>query len=70
MITIQELHAYKKLADKGIVPSFVCPVDVYHEEIFPWIDENDEPCLWCVFCNSKVHLGENKENYIRELLGQ
>lgn len=70
MITIQELHAYKKLSDNGIVPTLVCPVDVLHTEIFPWIDEDNSVCLWCIFCNSKVYLGDNKENYIKELLGR
>ena len=70
MITIQELHRYKKLSDNGIVPALVCPVDVLHTEIFPWIDEEDNVCLWCIFCNSKVYLGDNRENYIRELLAQ
>jgi hypothetical protein len=70
MITIQELHRYKKLSDNGIVPVLVCPVDVLHTEIFPWIDEEDNVCLWCIFCNSKVYLGDNRENYIKELLGQ
>lgn len=70
MITIQELHAYKKMSDSGLVPSLVCPVDVLHTEIFPWLDESDEVCLWCIFCNSKVYLGSDKEDYIKELLGQ
>ena len=70
MITIQELHAYKNLAEKNLVPALVCPVDVFHTEIFPWIDEEDKVCLWCIFCNSKVYLGENREIYIKELLGR
>jgi len=70
MITIKELHAYKKLADDGFVPSLVCPIDSYHTEIFPWIDENDEVCLWCIFCNSKVYLGTERQEYIKGLLGQ
>ena len=70
MITIQELHAYKKLSDAGVVPSFVCPADTLHDEIFPWIDEDDKVCLWCVYCNSKVYLGSDREEYIKELLGR
>lgn len=70
MITIQELHAYKNLSEQGLVPSLVCPIDVLHNEIFPWIDEDEKVCLWCVFCNSKVYLGDERENYIKELLGQ
>jgi hypothetical protein len=68
MITIQELHAYKKLSELGLVPSLVCPVDVFHTEVFPWIDEEDKICLWCIFCNAKVYLGEFKEDYIKGLL--
>lgn len=68
MLTIQELHAYKKLADKGIVPAFVCPIDSLHTEIFPWEDESNNIMLWCIFCNSKVHLGDEKVEYIKSLL--
>lgn len=70
MITIQELHAYKKLSDTGLVPSLVCPIDILHTEIFPWIDEGEKVCLWCIFCNSKVYLGADREEYIKELLGR
>jgi hypothetical protein len=70
MITIQELHAYKKLSDSGLAPTLVCPVDVLHTEIFPWIDEDNNICLWCVFCNSKVYLGQDRENYFKALLGR
>lgn len=70
MITIQELHAYKNLANKGFLPQLVCPIDEYHQDILPWVDENDQVCLWCIFCNSKVYLGSNIENYIKELLHQ
>ena len=70
MITIQELHAYKNLSEQGLVPLLVCPIDVLHDEIFPWIDEDEKVCLWCVFCNSKVYLGDERENYIKGLLGR
>lgn len=68
MITIQQLHAYKKLSDAGIVPTLTCPIDINHEEIFPWVDEEDNIYLWCIFCNSKVHLGAEREKFIMELL--
>ena len=70
MITIQELHAYKKLSDMGIVPALTCPIDVLHTEMFPFLNEDNEIYLWCIFCDSKVYLGENRENYIKGLLGQ
>ncbi len=54
----------------GLVPSLVCPIDVLHNEIFPWTDEEDKVCLWCIYCNSKVYLGSEREDYIRSLLGQ
>lgn len=69
MITIQDLHSYKKLSDKGLVPAFTCPVDILHENVVPWM-ENDEPCFWCIYCDSKIHLGTNKQEYIKELLGR
>lgn len=68
MITIQELHAYKNLANMGLAPQLVCPIDSLHDDVFPWIDTDSKICLWCVFCNSKVYLGTEKENYIKELL--
>ena len=67
MITIQELHRYKKMADKGLVPSLVCPVDVLHEEVLPWV-EDEEVCLWCIYCNSKVFLGSEREDFIKSML--
>ena len=70
MITIQELHLYKNLSERGLVPSLVCPIDSLHTEIFPWQDENENVLLWCVFCNSKVHLGEERIKYIKMLLHQ
>lgn len=70
MITIQELHAYKNLANKGIVPQLVCPIDSLHNDIVPWIDEDSKICLWCIFCNSKVYLGTDREDYIKMLLRQ
>lgn len=70
MITIKQLHAYKKLSERGVVPKLVCPIDINHEEIFPWIDEDDKVCLWCIFCNSKVYLGLDKEKFLIELLHQ
>jgi hypothetical protein len=70
MITIQELHAYKNLSDKGLVPKLICPIDVLHEDILPWQDKDDNVMLWCIFCNSKVHLGSERISYIKMLLHQ
>ena len=70
MITIQELHAYKKLAGLGLAPNLVCPVDVLHDEVFPWEDENGNVMLWCVFCDAKVHLGLTRIEFIKKLLHQ
>ena len=68
MITIQELHSYKNLSEKGVVPKLVCPIDTLHEDIVPWQDEDDNVMLWCIFCNSKVHLGTDTIDYIKMLL--
>lgn len=69
MITIKELHRYKKMADKGLVPSLVCPVDVLHTDVVPWVEEeNEEVCLWCIYCNSKVFLGSEREAFIRSMI--
>jgi hypothetical protein len=55
------------MADKGLVPSLVCPVDTLHQEVLPWI-ENDEVCLWCIYCNSKVFLGSEREDFIKSMI--
>lgn len=68
MITIKELHYYKSLSDKGLVPALSCAVDNLHLETYPWLDENDEVCIWCVLCDSKVYLGMNTVQRIKELL--
>jgi hypothetical protein len=68
MITIQELHRYKKLSDLGLVPALSCAIDSLHLEVFPWTDEEDKVCLWCVFCDSRVYLGSNTEEKIMALL--
>lgn len=70
MITIQQLHLYKNLSEKGMLPKLVCPIDELHEDILPWVDEDEKVCLWCVFCNSKVYLGAEREKFIIELLHQ
>ena len=67
MITIQELHKYKKLSDSGLAPSLVCPIDYLHTDMVPWI-EDDEVCLWCIYCNSKVFLGSEREEYIKSFI--
>lgn len=67
MITIKELHKYKKLSDAGFAPAFVCPVDYLHTDMVPWV-EDDEVCLWCIYCNSKVFLGSEKEEYIKSII--
>lgn len=70
MITIQQLHLYKNLSEKGLVPGLFCPIDELHGIILPWVDDEDKVCLWCIFCNSKVYLGAEREKYIIELLHQ
>jgi hypothetical protein len=70
MITIQELHSYIKMSNIGLVPKLICPIDDLHEDMLPWVDEDEKVCLWCIFCNSKVYLGSERESYIKELLHQ
>jgi hypothetical protein len=67
MITIKELHKYKKMADAGFAPALVCPVDSLHTDMVPWT-EDDKVCLWCIYCNSKVFLGEDRENFIKSII--
>ena len=70
MITIQELHKYYKLSEKGLVPSLPCPINELDGDMVPWADENDEPCFWCLACNTKSYLGINQINQIKLLLRQ
>lgn len=70
MITIQELHAYNRLVEKGVAPAVTCPIDPLDGSMIPWSNENDEPCFWCLACNAKSYLGLNQINYIKSLLHQ
>jgi len=56
MITIQELHAYNKLVEKGVAPGVICPIDPLDGNMIPWSNENEEPCFWCLACNAKSYL--------------
>ena len=68
MITIQELHAYHKLALIGVAPEFICPLDSDHGHMTPWISDNDDLCFWCLGCDTVVHLGLNQMEKIKSLL--
>jgi hypothetical protein len=68
MITIQELHAYYRFSQMGIVPTIPCPINELDGDMMPWVDENELPCLWCLSCNTKSYLGRNQIDLIRKLL--
>ena len=65
---MQELHAYNKMAQLGLAPEFACPVDDLHGEIVPWLDDEDNIYLWCIYCNAKVFLGSEKEEHIKRFI--
>ena len=68
MVTIQQLHSYHKLALSGFVPQIICRLDDIHGQMTPWVDEEEQPCFWCVFCNSKLYLSNKDEMSIKTLL--
>ena len=68
MITIQEIHKYYRLSEKGLVPAFICPMNELDGNMIPWVDEKEEPCFWCLSCNTKLYLGLNQIDIIKTLL--
>jgi hypothetical protein len=70
MITIQELHAYHKMAVAGLVPDIPCPINEMDGTMIPWVDDKDEPCMWCLSCDAKSYLGLTQIEQIKSLLHQ
>jgi len=68
MITIQELHRYKDLVEQGFVPPIPCPMNNEHMPPIPFV-KDDEPVMWCLECDTKLHLGERKVIAIKKLIG-
>ena len=68
MVTIQELHRYYNLSSKGLAPPVTCPINELDGDMVPWMNEDDEPCFWCLACNAKSYLGINQIEYIKSLL--
>jgi hypothetical protein len=68
MITIQELHKYGELVDQGFLPPIPCPMNVEHMSPIPFV-KDDEPVMWCLECDTKLHLGERKVTLIKKLIG-
>lgn len=70
MITIQELHSYYKLVISGVVPDIPCPINELDGTMIPWVDENEDACMWCLSCGAKSYLGLNQIEQIKRLLHQ
>lgn len=68
MITIQELHIYNDLVDQGFCPPIPCPMNSEHLPPVTFV-KDDEPVMWCLECDTKLHLGERKINAIKKLIG-
>jgi hypothetical protein len=68
MITIQELHRYMELFEQGFLPRIPCPIDEYHMPPIPFV-KDDEPVMWCLECDTKLHLGQRKVTLIKKLIG-
>lgn len=68
MITIQELHRYKDLVEQGFTPPIPCPISNEHLPPVPFV-KDDEVVMWCLECDTKLHLGERKIRLIKKLIG-
>jgi hypothetical protein len=70
MITIQELHFYNKLSEKGLAPPLPCPINILDGNMIPWVDDEEVPCFWCLSCDTKSYLGIDQINFIKSTLHQ
>ena len=68
MITIQELHRYGELVDQGFLPAIPCPMSIDHMSPIPFV-KDDEAVMWCLECDTKLHLGQRKVTLIKKLIG-
>lgn len=68
MITIQELHRYKDLVEQGFLPAIPCPMSNEHLPPVPFV-KDDEAVMWCLECDTKLHLGQRKITLIKKLIG-
>lgn len=68
-LTIQEVHTYQQLADKGIVPHMKCIVNSEdHLGYFPKLDDNNKVIFYCMTCNCKLIPGLELILTIRKLI--
>lgn len=55
------IHSYSRIAKEGLVEDIVCPDD--KTTLISLIDtvntDNEDPVMWCPYCNSRYHLGLN-----------
>jgi hypothetical protein len=55
MLSMQEVHSYNKLSEKGIVNSINCPFNedgVSTHILIPFLKENEELYFTCVTCDT------------------
>lgn len=70
-LTIQEVHTYLQLAEKGIVAPLQCIVNPDdHLGLLPDIDENENVYLYCLSCNSKLKPGLTLINTIKKCINK
>jgi hypothetical protein len=57
LISIQEVHFYNQLAEKGIVKKITCPFN--EDDIVITKFDNDKVYFNCITCNSTFYPGIN-----------
>lgn len=71
MLTIQEVHFYTDLADKGMANPILCPFNednIMNHIIISRVNESDEVYFDCKTCNSSFSPGLNAEKIIKNTI--
>lgn len=68
-LTIQEVHTYQQLAEKGIVAPLQCVVNPDdHIGLVPALLEDNQVYLYCLTCNSKLIPGIDMKNALKKAI--
>jgi hypothetical protein len=71
MLSIQEVHFYNILVEKGLVNPMNCP---FNEEgvsthiLLPYLNKNDMLFFNCLTCEANFELGLNTEELIKKAI--
>jgi hypothetical protein len=73
MLSIQEVHFYNILVEKGLVNPMNCPFNedsVSNHIIIPNLNENDSLFFTCLTCVTNFELGLNTEQIIKNSINK